>query len=94
MNQIIAFPRGQLSDDDRARMEAVGIVVVEADDPSRVVTIIPGAPVATPDDLAMAALAAIAKCPIDSTAALFTKTLHARLAAREAKANPEGRSDG
>lgn len=94
MSQVIVFPRGELSAEDRARMEAVGIVAVEAEDPSKVVTIIPGAPLATPDDLAMAALDALARCPRESTSALFTRTLHARLAAREAKATQEGRSDG
>ncbi len=90
MSQVIVYPRGELSAEDRERMEAVGIVVVEADDPSRVVTVVPGVPLAMPDDLAMAALAALARCPVDSTAALFVKTLHSRLAAREA----EGRGRG
>lgn len=59
MSQVIVFPRGQLRPADRARMAEVGIVAVEADDPGSVVTVVPSVPLASSDDLAMAALAAV-----------------------------------
>ncbi|MBH1745242.1 hypothetical protein I5V28_05290 [Stenotrophomonas maltophilia] len=90
MSQIIVFPRGQLTAGDRKRMAEAGIVAVEADDPSSVVTVVPGAPLASSDDLAIAALSAIATCGWDEVAGRFVKALHGRLAAREAKAVPHG----
>ncbi|HEY8331526.1 MAG TPA: hypothetical protein VIO83_09400 [Pseudomonas sp.] len=85
MSQIIVFPRGQLSTADRKRMADAGILAVEADDPKSVVTVIPGVPLATSDDLAMSALAAIAGCNINGVGMDFVKELHARLQVREAK---------
>lgn len=82
MSQIIVFPRGQLTAGDRKRMAEAGIVAVEADDPSSVVTVVPGAPLASSDDLAMAALSAIATCGWADVSAKFVKVLHGRLAAR------------
>lgn len=82
MSQVIVFPRGQLMPADRARMEAVGIVAVEADDPATVVTVVPGVPLATSDDLAMAALAAVVT-GYDSVSAEFVKVLHKRLLGKE-----------
>ncbi len=85
MSRIIIFPRGQLTAADRKRMAEAGIVAVEADDPGSVVTVVPGAPLATSDDLAMAALGAVASSNLDSVAAKFAKNLHSRLQAHEAK---------
>lgn len=90
MSQIIIFPRGQLTAGDRKRMAEAGIVVVEATDPGSVVTVVPGAPLATSDDLAMAALGAIASSNLDSVAAKFVRALHCRLQARETKAVGNG----
>jgi len=87
MKQIIVFPRGQLTELDRARMDEVGIVAIEADDPKSVVTVIPAAPLATSDDLAMAALWAVTFSGSGSTALTFAKTLHERLQARDTVAN-------
>lgn len=84
------FPRGQLTPVDRARMAEVGIVAVEADDPSSVVTVIPGVPLATSEDLAMSALSAIAGCGINGVGMDFVKLLHARLQVREAKEPTNG----
>lgn len=83
MNQVIVFPRGQLTELDRARMEEVGIVAVEADDPNAVVTVITGAPLASPDDLAMAALWAVTNSGISSVGMDFARALHQRMKARE-----------
>lgn len=85
MSQVIVFPRGQLTAADRKRMAEVGIVAVEADDPGSVVTVVPGVPLATSDDLAMAALGAVASSHLDNVAAKFAKALHNRLATRGAK---------
>jgi len=79
MSQIIIFPRGQVTAADRKRMAEAGIVAVEADDPRSVITVVPGAPLATSDDLAMAALGAVASSNLDSVAAEFAKALHSRL---------------
>lgn len=38
---LVIFPRGQLSELDKARMEAAGILAVEADDPKTVIEIKP-----------------------------------------------------
>lgn len=84
------FPRGQLSTAERARMDEAGIVAVQADDPSSVVTVIPGAPLATSDDLAMSALAAIAGCGISGVGMDFVKLPHARLQVRVAKEPTNG----
>lgn len=84
MNQVIVFPRGQLTELDRARMQEVGIVAVEADNPQAVVTIVPGAPLATADDLAMAALGAVtSRWATGNVAEEFAKGLHERLARRQ-----------
>ncbi|HIE5512994.1 TPA: hypothetical protein ACXNQL_002234 [Stenotrophomonas maltophilia] len=87
MNQIIVFPRGQLTAADRKRMAEAGIVAVEADEPDSVVTVVPGVPLATSDDLVMAALGAIVASQLDSVAAKFAKALHNRLQTREAENN-------
>ena len=90
MSQVIVFPRGQLTPADRAKIAEVGIVAVEADDPSSVVTVIPGAPLASSDDLVMSALAAIAGCGINGVGMDFVRLLHTRLKACEAKEPTNG----
>lgn len=57
--QVIVFPRGQLAAKDKERLTKHGVIVVEADDPSKVVTILPSAPIATGDDILLAALAGL-----------------------------------
>jgi len=59
MKQVIIFPRGQLSEIDKARLLAQSIIAIEADDPSKVVSVLPSASIVSPDDLLMAALAGI-----------------------------------
>lgn len=61
MKQVIVFPRGQLNSKDRERLSKAGLLAVEADDPSKVVTVIPGANKITGDDLLVAALDALAQ---------------------------------
>ena len=52
MKQVIIFPRGQLSPEDRCRLRDSGFLAVEADTPRQVVCAVHGAPL----DLFMAAL--------------------------------------
>lgn len=58
MKQLVIFPRGQLSPKDKERVSKLGICAIEADDPSKVVTLIPGMAVSG-DMLAMCALDAM-----------------------------------
>jgi hypothetical protein len=86
VNQVIVFPRGQLSAEDKASMREMGIVVVEADDPSKVVTVIPvapSAPIANPDDFTMALLHAVSQDSNRYAQDRFVSDLHRRLLARE-----------
>jgi|GEM_PF-1092193 len=92
MNKVIVFPRGQLSAEDKASMREMGIAVVEADDPSKVVTVIPvvpSAPITNPDDFAMALLHSVAVTTWEEPKRLFVAELHRRMLTREkAKAAP------
>lgn len=83
-HQVIIFPRGQLSAKDKERLTKLGIVAVEADDPSKVVSVMPGAPLVSADDMLMAALAAIDE-GYESTRAGFAR--HVFRVAREARSN-------
>lgn len=83
MSQIIVFPRGQLSAEDRARVEAIGMVAVEADDPKAVVVTVPGVPLASSDDLAFAALTAVVGSRHDSVGAEFARELHRLIKAKQ-----------
>jgi len=89
MKQVIVFPRGQLSAEDRKAMRAVGIVAIEADDPSKVVVAVPQSAIVTGDDLLIAALAGVNCKTYDQNAATFAKTLADRIKAREAKGEAE-----
>jgi len=60
MSQIVIFPRGQLNAKDKERLTKAGIVSVEADDPTKVVCVVPGAPMCSTNDLLMSALIGIA----------------------------------
>jgi hypothetical protein len=56
---VLIFPRGSLQAKDRERLSRAGYVAVEADDPTKVVVTIPGAPVITDNDITSAALQSI-----------------------------------
>jgi hypothetical protein len=71
-----AWRVGTMSEADFARVD-------ESDTPHKIAA----APLATPDDLAMAALLAVAACPVDSTHRRFVVELHRRIARREEKLN-------
>lgn len=58
--QVVVFPRGQLSDKDRRALGKAGVCVVEADDPSKVVMVLPLAPVLSGDDVLRSAIGALA----------------------------------
>ncbi|TMN18502.1 hypothetical protein [Pseudoxanthomonas sp. X-1] len=94
MSQVIVFPRGQLSSEDRARMEAIGVVAVEVDTPSEVVTIIPAAAIHSPDDMLMSALTAVNETSYDSVSKRFASELYRRMKNAEARrAQQEASSD-
>lgn len=56
MKQVIVFPRGSLDAKDRRRLSSAGVVAIEADDPSKIVMLMPCAPSLTSDDLLGAAV--------------------------------------
>lgn len=58
--QIVVFPRGQLSKNDKERMSRHGVLAIEADDPSKVVTVIPGVMLADSNDMLSAAVQTLA----------------------------------
>lgn len=82
MKTVIIFPRGQLSDWDKDQALAAGLVVLEADDPSKVVQMIPAPPMVSADDLLMSALHAVR---FGNEGQKFVTELHTRLLKREAK---------
>lgn len=84
MRQVIVFPRGQLASKDRERLTKAGMVVVEADDPSRVVTVIPASTLMSADDLVLACLTVLrtAQYGGDVLRSSFAKDLADRIAKR------------
>lgn len=92
MSQVIIFPRGQLTELARARMDEVGIVAVEADNPEHVVITAPGVALAGADDLMLSALYAVVNCGYGSASVKFAEELYRRLKKRE-KANSHGAGD-
>lgn len=59
LSQVIVFPRGQLRPADRKRLQKLGLVAVEAEDPSAVRLMVPTHNALRGDDLLCAALQAI-----------------------------------
>lgn len=85
--QIVIFPRGQLVAKDRAEMAKAGFLAIEADDPSKVVVVIPGSPLATADDLLMAAMWGLSKAS-SSANQDFVNALHNRMRRRDTNPPP------
>jgi len=84
--QVIIFPRGQLDAKDRERLTKMNVVAIEADDPSKVVTVIPGAPLATADDLLMAAFWGLMES--NSAKTKFVESLFSRMKRRDPNPPP------
>jgi hypothetical protein len=82
--QLVVFPRGQLTPQDKERLTKNGFMAVEADDPTKVVVAVPGVPLASADDMLMAALSALHYSPYDNVRAKFLVDLFARMKANEA----------
>lgn len=80
MSSVIIFPRGQLSAKDRRMLLAAGITAVEADDPTKVVQVIPGAAMVGADDMLLSALAGIIAA--GNGGMTFVKELNRRLTER------------
>ena len=59
MKNLVIFPRGQLAPKDRERMTKAGFLVVEADDPSRVIQLAPTPHMVSAEDFMMSALHAV-----------------------------------
>lgn len=59
MQQIIVFPRGQLTPDMKQELNEAGIIALEVDDPEKVVTVLPVTRTLTGDKLLDAALQTI-----------------------------------
>lgn len=82
--QLIVFPRGQLDDAEKRRLLEHGVLAIEADDPSKIVAVIPAAPLLTGDSVLAAALHAICDGGYDSTTCrkfVYRMRLAANLAA-------------
>jgi hypothetical protein len=94
MKQVIVFPRGQLSAKDKEKLSKAGWIAVEADDPSKVVSVVPGASTISPDDLLCAALDALTNTPAyGSPTTRFAEQLAKRVLGREKHSAPQGESD-
>jgi len=89
VKQVIVFPRGQLTKADKAAISKAGCVAVEADDPSRVVTVLPMASPVSADDMMLSLLEAVAGNVSEfggkTAEARFVKGLVARTNARGGK---------
>ena len=82
--QIVIFPRGQLSAKDKERATKLGVFIMEADDPSKVVTIIPCAPISG-DTLLACAVEAMSGTGSSSERQKFGEAVMRQIAAREAR---------
>jgi hypothetical protein len=80
MKQIVVFPRGQISELDKARMDEAGIVAVEADNPDDVVLLMPSTGHVNADDMLMSALWELSS---RGEGDRMIKELHRRLSAKE-----------
>jgi hypothetical protein len=74
MKQVVVFPRGQLSERDRKRLSRSGVVIVEADDPSKVVSLLPTPPLPA-DEMMALALEHLAASGSSSNVHAFVKNL-------------------
>jgi hypothetical protein len=72
--QIVIFPRGQLSAKDKERASKLGVFVMEADDPSKVVQIMPSVSL-PPESMLLCALEAMEGTWGDSARQRFTTNL-------------------
>jgi hypothetical protein len=82
---VIVFPRGQLTKSDRAVLAKNGMVPVEADDPMKVVTVLPVATVVFSDDITIALLDAMYRSNHDDVRNKFATALAARALRRVEK---------
>ncbi len=83
IQQIVVFPRGQLSPKDKERLTKGGVCAIEADDPKAVVVIAPAATTISGDALLYSAMAAIHAARYGETRSDFARELATRLLAQE-----------
>ena len=88
MKQVIVFPRGQLDAKDKERMAKAGIVAVEADDPSKVVALLPSSPLLVADDLVMSLLKGLTTSSSYSRHEAVVTELYTRAKANELARSP------
>lgn len=83
MKQVVVFPRGQLTSKDKERLTKSGVIAVEADEPSKVVTVLPAVTSLSADEV----VACLAVAVQHSTQAMliFGTAMAKRIAAKEAK---------
>lgn len=74
-HQVVIFPRGQLDPKDRERLMKAGIVSIEADDPTKVVCVLPMASIIGGDDIFRAAVEAIKTCDYNDARLKFGAAL-------------------
>jgi len=76
MKQVVVFPRGQLDPKDRKSLAEADIIAVEADDPSKIVTMLPvaGSSVSG-DDIFRAAMQAIGRTQHSEPRQLFASAI-------------------
>lgn len=84
--QVIVFPKGQLMPKEKEKLTKHGFLAIEADDPKSVVLLIPtAAPLASADDLFMAAMAGITSETQYNKQAVMANELYRRLKIKEQK---------
>jgi hypothetical protein len=85
MKQVIVFPRGQLNSSDKERLSKAGMVAVEADDPSKVICLLPSTSVISADDLFMSAITAVSSGTNYNKADMMITELFRRAKLNESK---------
>lgn len=83
MKYVVVFPKGSLSARDRRALSEAEYVAVEADDPSKVVVMLPGLPKISADELLLCALTAMQSEFSDSIKGKMVAELYRRLKAKE-----------
>lgn len=59
MKQVVVFPRGQLTAKDKERLTKAGVIAVEADEPSKVETLLPPVTTLSADEVVVALATAV-----------------------------------
>jgi len=79
VKQLVVFPKGSISPKDKERMSKEGFLAVEADDPSKVVMVMPSGDNLSSTDLLMSAMTGIVTPHPADRKAVMLDELHRRL---------------